>query len=164
MSRSITTGGRPLTERDVSRDRARQVANANIIFEPGVLDAHSQFFTLDVGKAWIVNLLDANSAATPTIQVLRHAVNHRSPCSAENIHDKEDMFDFIRTNGYQVMNLGGKDWELNKDNRILVIAVPGVYSFVCDSVEALDTLTLSYEEFQADALLKHFPAAYFGGI
>lgn len=164
MNKRINTGGTMITERQVGKDRARQLSNAHPIFEPGCIDAHSQFFTLDPGKAWVVNLIDANLAGNATIKVLRHSMLHRAPCSAENVHDKDDMFDFIRTNGYQVMNLGGKDWELNKDQRLLIICLPGTYSFVCDSVEALETLSLNYEEFKADELLPYLPKEYLGGI
>lgn len=162
--RVVNTGGRVVTERDNHKQATKRHSNATLIFSPGAGDAHSSFHTLDPGKAWIVSYLDSNVAQPTSITVLRHSMTHRSPACAENVHDKEDMFDFIRTNGYQEMVLGGEPWVLDKDNPLLIISVPGTYSFLCDSVDYLDTLTVTYEEFTADALLKYLPTQYFGGI
>lgn len=162
--RKINTGGTMLTPRDTAVVRHEQEYNASVIFAPGCTSAHSGLRVLDPGKCWMISLTDARSDGTPYIQTLRHTGMHRSATNAENIHDKEDMFDFIRTNGFQVMQLGGDLWEMNKDRNLLIVAVPGIYSFITDDVDDLDYITVTLMEYPADEVLKYLPAPYFAGI
>ena len=158
----INTGGRPLTRQEVKATGRKQRPNGRVIFEPGGLSAHSEMFTLDPGKAWIVTLTDAMQCSEVEVVVLRHAINHRSPCAALEVYSKDDMLDFIRTNGYQQMILGGR-WMLSAEEPVLIMAVPGTYSFLADSVEALDTLSVVFEEIPL-SVLHHLPDAYFAGM
>lgn len=158
----IRTGGKALTPLESQGTHQRQRPNATIIMEPGCLSAHSDFFTLDPGKVWVVTLSDANQSGQANFRVLRHSMTHRSPCLAENIHDEEDMFDFLRAHGFQQMKLGGK-WELGPDEPILIIPLPGTYSFITDSVEHLETVTLALEEYPS-SMIEYLPSAYMAGM
>lgn len=157
-----STGGALRTERHVRSEAARQGHNGTLVFEPGGINAHSKFFTLDPGKVWIVSAFDAKQGGEAEFKVLRHAMNHRAPAFAENIHDTDDMYDFIRTHGYTPMILGGQ-WEVTLEKPILIMSVPGVYSFLASNMECLETVTVMIEPYDADEIMKYMPDSYLAG-